>query len=197
VAFREASIEDHAPDPLRQPQEPQRVADGGAALADQLGDLLVGVAVLLDEALVGLGELDGVEVFPLNVLDEGELEGLAGVQLLDDDLDLVEPGFLAGAPAALAGDDLVAIGVGGEAADDDGLDEPPVLDGGGELREALQVEVLARLAALGDNLLDGAGKDGALRGKGGGGGEEFGAVVPGSRASIPLPRAARGGRAMR
>ena len=72
---------------LRQLEQAQRVGHRRAVLADPLRQLLLRVAELVDEPLVGLGLFDRVEVLALQVLDERELVGLALLDVLDDDRD--------------------------------------------------------------------------------------------------------------
>jgi hypothetical protein len=81
-------------------QEAQGVGDGRAVFADAGGELLLGVPVVFEEALVGGGGLDGVEVLPLEVFDEGELEGRVGGGLAHHHGNLAQPGPLARAPPA-------------------------------------------------------------------------------------------------
>src|SRR5688572_20549038 len=103
-----------------------------AALADEPGQRFLGVAVIGDQPPIALGLLDGVEVPALDILEECDLECFGIVEIADDDRDLMEPRPLRRPPAALAGDDLVAVAV---RPDDDRLDEAALLDRGGELLE--------------------------------------------------------------
>ena len=63
-----------------------------AGPADPRGDLLVGVAELVDELPVGERGLDRVEVLALEVLDERELELLVVGELADDRRDPLQAG---------------------------------------------------------------------------------------------------------
>ena len=67
--------------------------------------------MLVDQLLVAERFLDRVEVGALDVLDDRELERGAVVDVAHDDRDLRQPRALRRAPAAFAGDDLVAAGV--------------------------------------------------------------------------------------
>ena len=60
-------------------QQPQRVGDVAAALADDPGEIVLGVAELADQLLVAQRLLERVEVGALHVLDDRELERLAVV----------------------------------------------------------------------------------------------------------------------
>src|SRR2546429_479797 len=53
--------------------------------------------------------LERIEVLALDVLDEGDGDRSLIRDVADDRRDLREPGHLRGAPAPLAGDDLVAL----------------------------------------------------------------------------------------
>ena len=59
----------------RQPEQPQRVRHRRAALADSLGDIVVGQLELLDQLQVRGRFLEGGEVLPVEVLDERLLDG--------------------------------------------------------------------------------------------------------------------------
>src|SRR3712207_1305310 len=96
-----------------------------ARLVDQLAQLLLGVAVDVDQLAVGFGFLDRVQVLPLDILQQSDLERLDCREIPNDNRYVVNTSALRGAPAALAGDDLVAI-VGRP--DDDRLDQPAGAD---------------------------------------------------------------------
>ena len=65
--------------------------------------------MLSHEPIECLGDLERVQIFALHVLDERELERLLGGDILHHHQELVKPGSLRRAPAAFAGDDLVAV----------------------------------------------------------------------------------------
>ena len=130
------------------------VGDVAPALADDARDVAVRIAVNLAELGVAGGLLERVEVGPLHVFDDGDLERLAVAGLDDDDRDLVQPRPLRGPPAALAGDDLVSVRDAGNGANDDRLDDPALLDRGGEFVELRIVEPLSRIARIGAQELD-------------------------------------------
>ena len=85
VTDREASFAEESLNVRRQFQEPQRVGDDGAALADLGGDEFLRELKLADELRVAERFFDGVEVFALEVFDERHLEHGAVVGLADDD----------------------------------------------------------------------------------------------------------------
>src|SRR5260370_38443 len=79
------------------------------------------------------------------VLDEGDVERGRVVEALEDRGNGPAARQLGRAPAALAGDDLVALARG---TDEDRLQDAVLLDGGGELLEGLLVPGHARLRGV-------------------------------------------------
>ena len=136
----------------RELQEAEVVGNGGAVFSDLDRCFLLGKPEGFDELTVGLGGFDGIEVFPLNILDEGHLEGFGLTYVPHDGGDLLEPGLPGSAPSALAGDQFE--GVPPRGMDDDRLDYPPAPDRVSEFPDAVAVEVLPGLAAAGNNLVD-------------------------------------------
>ena len=61
-------------------QQPQRVGDMRAALADDLREIALGIAEILDEPLIAARFLDRVEIGALHVLDDRQLQSLAVVE---------------------------------------------------------------------------------------------------------------------
>ena len=145
-------------------EQPQRVGDGRAGLANPLGDHLLGEAELVDELAVGGGLVDGIQVSALDVLDQGHLELVAIRELADERGDPLKPGEPRCPHAPLAGDQLVAVqGLG----DEDGLEDAVLPDARGELREVRVVHVPPRLVGIRDHarerhLDDRGGARGAL-----------------------------------
>ena len=110
LAGGELPLAQQLPHLLRQAQQAERVGDGGAGLADAGGDLLLGQAELLLQGGVGLGLFQRVQVAALEVLDQGQLEQLAVVgHLRARPRGPLQARPAGGAPAALAGDDRVAL----------------------------------------------------------------------------------------
>ena len=93
---------------VRQLQQPQVVGDRRAILADRVGDLFLRQVELVDEPAIGVRLFDRIEILALDVLDQRHREQPVVGDVADDDRDLEQAGALRGAPAALAGDDLVA-----------------------------------------------------------------------------------------
>ena len=77
MACRDRAILEQGMHRLRQFQKPQRVSDMAAALADDPGEIRLRVAVLGRELLISKRLFDRVEIAPLNVFDDGDLERLA------------------------------------------------------------------------------------------------------------------------
>jgi hypothetical protein len=115
--------------------------------------LFVGEVIFFGEALKGVGHFDGVEVFALDVFDEGDLHEAVIGEVLDDDGDLGEASDFGGAEAAFAGDELV---VGAIAADDEGLNNAVFVNGLSEFGEAIFLEGGTGLEGIG---LDGGDGD--------------------------------------
>src|SRR5438552_2217252 len=148
----EASARQLALDRLGKPQQPERVRDRRAALADARGDLFLRVTEVVEQALVRRRFLERREVVALDVLDERELEALAIGDLAHDDRHLAESGETRRAEAPLTGDELVAaVAVG---ADEQRLQNPLGADRSGELVQRRLVEVGARLARVRPDAID-------------------------------------------
>ena len=118
---------------LGQLQQAQRVGEMAAALADDLGEVLLRVAVAVHQELVPLPFLDRVQVLALDVLDDGDLDRFLVGQRADDHRHVMQIGELRRAPAALAGDDL--IGVARRRPDHERLHQPALADRGRKLLE--------------------------------------------------------------
>ena len=97
--------------------------------------------------LIGQCNLDGVEVFALNVLHERHFHDV----LIFDGSDVGwyggQSGYLRRAPPALAGDDLEALVV--DLSQRDGLNDAYLLDAVGQLLQRLGVELATGLVGIG------------------------------------------------
>ena len=129
VAHREPPAAQVGLDLLREAQEAQGVGDRRAVLADPLGQLLLSPPELGEELLVGLRGLDRVEVLAQQVLNEGQLDALRVGRVANDRRNPIEARLLGGAPAPLAGNELIRPG---SSADDDRLDDAGRLDRRGQ-----------------------------------------------------------------
>ena len=91
VAFAEAAIGDRRLDAALEVEQAERVGDRGPGAADLAGNVVLGQAELLGKLAEGVGLLDRVEVFALDILDEGQLELLTVRQLAHDGRDRSSP----------------------------------------------------------------------------------------------------------
>ena len=150
-------------------EETDGVGDGGAGLAEALGDGVLRQLEVAHQRGDAQGLVDRVEVGALQVLDEGE-HGTGGVADIEDaggdDLDAK---VAERAQAALTGDELEALA---DLADDDRLDEALGPDGLRELLDGGVVKLASGLAGVGHHLADGHLEDArGRRGVGGRGGD--------------------------
>src|SRR5439155_14645234 len=151
VAHAQLTGDDGFLDRVREPEQPQRVGDGGTVLPDPRGELFLRQAMLLDQPLVRLRLLDRVEVLALDVLDQRQLEGLLLRDLPDHHRQLAQAGPLRRPPPPLAGDQHVAVV---RAADDERQEHAFAADRLGQLLDVAFVEVAAGLVPVGPDLLD-------------------------------------------
>src|SRR4051812_28650761 len=116
----------------RQRQQPQRVSDMAAALADGFGKTRLGAAKLLHQPAIGLGLLERRQILALQVLDQRDFQRLGIRQRADDDRNFVHPDALRGAPPPLAGNQLEGGFLTSQRADQQGLDDALFADRLGE-----------------------------------------------------------------
>ena len=137
-------------------EEPDQVRDRRPAAPDAAGELLFGEPEVLDQRRAGARLVDRIEVLADDVLDQRHLQPLGPLGLADDRRHLLEAGLLGRAPAALAGDQLVAAV--GEGADEQRLDDAAGLDRRRQAAERLGVEALARLVRVRLDQVDSAAR---------------------------------------
>jgi len=178
VAYGEAALPEMPENFLGKAQEPEGVGDGDAAFADAGGDIFLAEVELVDQLLVALGFLDGVEVLPLEILDQREFERGGVVGFADEDGDLGEAGELGGAPAAFAGNQLERIAA---TPDDEGLDDALFPDRVSQLLEGVPGKVLAGLQGAGTEPAERHALDAFRAGGGRFGGEAGGLRSGGGR----------------
>jgi len=102
--------------------------------------------VLADHPVEHRRFLERREVLALEVLDDRDLESGVVVDLLDEGRDRRDAGLARRSPAALAGDQLVAVVT--ERPDEDRLEDAVLGDRGGELTQRVLVEHRPRLARV-------------------------------------------------
>ena len=110
-----------------------------------LGQLGLGQVVELHQLLISLGLIDRVQVFPLQVFDQGQRSGLLVIEIVHDGRDLFPAQALGRPEAALAGNDFVAALV---LADNDRLQEPFFLQGLGQLLDGIVAKSPSWLVAV-------------------------------------------------
>ena len=131
----------------------QEIGNRGPGLAQRIRELLMRHPVLIQQALHGLGLLHSIQVFTLNVLDQGNGQGRLIGNLANDDRNLLETGQLRGSPAALTRDDLELAGA-DYLADDDWLHHSLRADRIGKFLQLAGIDILARLKAARRQALD-------------------------------------------
>ena len=117
-------------------QDAQLVGDGGLALADAAGGLLLAQVVLLHELLQTLGLFDVVEIPALQVFDQRQHAGGFLVHIGEQAGDLAEPGQPSGAEPALSRHQLIA------------AREPACRERLRQLLQRARVKMLARLQGI-------------------------------------------------
>ena len=188
MAFAERAVRDHHLDRLRQLQQPHQVRDRRAAASEALGQLAVSLAEVLDERRARDGDVDRREVLADEVLDECDLETLAGVHGAHHHGDAREAGEPRGPPAALAGDEHVRPGRVGRR-DDDRLDHARRPDGGGQRLQGRVVDAGAGLVGVGDDRIEGQ----LARAGGGGSEDRLGVAEQGRQPAAQAATVAGGG----
>ncbi len=106
--------------------------------------------MLVHERFIGVGFFYGIEVVPLEVLDQRDLEHVAIISVTDDRRDAHHVRLLGRAPAAFAGDYLESLA---HPPDDNRLEHAVRFDRGHEFGEFSLVEIPARLERIGLDLV--------------------------------------------
>ena len=126
-----------------------------AALADDLGDVVVTVAVFARQRLIARRLFQRIEIGALHVLDDGELECFAVARFERHDRYVVQPRALRRAPAPFAGDDLVGVLRPAHGTHDHRLDDAALPDRRGQIVELEVGKVAPRIARIGTQEFDG------------------------------------------
>ena len=151
VTDGEAAVAQITLEGRREFEETERIGNDGTAFADFDGDLFLGELKLGNELRVTLGFFEGIEVFALQVFDQGEFEDGAVVGDAEDDRDFRQTEKLGRAPAAFAGDEFQMVAL---VADDERLDDALFLDGIGEFAEGFGRKIFARLERAGADAVE-------------------------------------------
>src|SRR5260370_13977882 len=130
-----------------QAEQPDGVRDVRPGPADPPGQLIVRGGEVVQKLLVSGGLRERVQLLSVQVLDQRVPEQVVVRRLPDDGGDMGQASLLAGAPAALAHDELIVPGH--DLADDDRLQQADGPDRRRELLERLGGEDLARLTRAG------------------------------------------------
>src|SRR5688500_15493614 len=139
MALADAAVNDGGTCLWGEVEQAQRVAHRDAALANLAGHRLVREPKSIDQLAIGERSLDGVQVLPLEVLDEGQLErAFVSLRLAHDGRNRLQAGELGRPQSTLAGDELIPAVR--ELADDDRLNHTVDRDRRRELAQRLLVE---------------------------------------------------------
>ena len=103
------AIDDQTLDGGWQLKEPQRVGDGGSAPTDPRGELVMGQSEILDQLLVGACLLEGIEILPVQVFDQGLLDAPDVGRGPDQGGNGRQAGTTGGPPPPLPGNQLVGV----------------------------------------------------------------------------------------
>ena len=95
-----------------QVQQPQGIGHRRARLSHPPGGLLLGQAVVLQQAVIALRLLHRVEILALEIFNERQLHGLPVIGLYYQSRNLRQSCHSGRPPAPLSGDDLVIAGMG-------------------------------------------------------------------------------------
>jgi hypothetical protein len=136
----------------RQPQEAQHLGYKRPALANPLRDLFVCQTKIVGERTECSRFFERIEVCPLDVLDQRQLELLLRCGFFDDYRNSCQPGTAHGTPAALAGDQLVIAAH--QLGYDQGLEQSVLANGCCKLFERMLIEMCAWLMWVWDNRID-------------------------------------------
>jgi len=95
---------------LRQTQKAQEIGYRRPIFASALTELLMAQVVLPREAIQGLRDFDGIQVFTLNVLDQGDLEEAFAGEFLHNGRHFSQFRQTGRTPPAFTGNQLVSVG---------------------------------------------------------------------------------------
>src|SRR5260370_36377289 len=151
MADREAAFADKSLNYRTQLQEAQGVGDDSPALADFGGHFVLFKLELLDQLRITLGFLDGVKIFPLEILYEGEFEDGTVICLSKDHGDLGQAEQLSCPPAAFSSDQFEVII---PFSDNKRLDDTLFADGVSEFAQSFGGKIVSRLERAGADSIE-------------------------------------------
>ena len=129
-------------------QQPERVGYRDTALTHPPRHLILCEPEFLGQLAVGHGLLQRVQIGPLEVLHQRQLQHLAGGHVLHDDGDLGQSGQSRSTPASLTCDQLISIE---RPVDDEWLNNPVFFDRGGQFHQILIPNGRSRLMRIWGN----------------------------------------------
>ena len=106
VACGQLAFIDVKLDRVGQLQQPQRIGDMAAALADDVRDVVLAVTVLVGQRLIAGRLFQRIQIGALDVFDDRKFKRFGVGDFEHDDRHFVQARALRGAPSPLAGDDL-------------------------------------------------------------------------------------------
>ena len=148
---------------FRQVEQAQQIADRGTRAADGFRGLLVRQFEFPDQTAERGSLFERVQVFALDVLDQGHRDGGLVRHFAHHDGHVGQAGLLCGTPATFAGNDFVTVAT--DTAHDDGLDHALRLDRFGQLGQTFRIHAGARLVAARLQLVRGQGAQLATAGR--------------------------------
>ena len=154
-----------------------------ARLSDQLADDVLAVVVAVDQLPIGLGLLDRIEIFPLNIFDQRHFGPGFLIEFPDYCWNFMKLRALRSPPAALAGDQFIAIR---HRPYQDRLKDAAFGNRRGQLFQCFFIENLPRLVRIGPDPSDVDGPD-AARGGGGSLGLDPRRIVDQGAEATPQP----------
>ena len=160
VSLGDCAVEQRVLDGAGRLEQPQLVGDRYAALAHASPHLILGQAELVNQLGVGRRLLQGIQVRPLNIFHQRQLQDLARSRILDQDRNRGQARQPRRAPATLPGDELVASS---HLRDDRWLDDAVFLDGCCKLNQVLLPNWRTGLAWIRSDRSDGDLRHSLLR----------------------------------
>ena len=143
----------HITDLFGQFEQSEAVCHVAAALADNISKIVLGVTVIGDELLVTKRLVQRIEIRPLHVFNNRDLERHPVVNVSDQHRDLDKACPLSGPPAPFPGNDLMAPLT--DRPHHNRLDNAMLVDGPGKIFQIRFVEMSSRIVRIAADKLDG------------------------------------------